>query len=244
MTRGTIFAVLFVCFVSTSPALAGTWKDDFEDGDLDGWEIYNAIPVEKWGVEDGECSGEWLNADPGSFSVLVLKLESSAFWKDYTVECKMKFTGNRTPFGYAGISFRDGRMMGSGSCAFDIDARSGTASGWTRTAIAAPWKNVSKAPLPFALSKDTWYKLKIIAEGDHFEFYIDGKPAGKFVDDSNSSGGVGLEVRNVHVHFDDIIISGDEVEDGGNWEPDKHPGEAVEPYDRLVTTWASVKSEY
>jgi hypothetical protein len=179
--------------------------------------------------------------------VLLLKLENSAFWEDYTVECKMKFAGSagsRTPGGKASVSFRDKRMMGSGSYEFDVDARSGTARGWTRTTVAGPWKNVSKVPLPFAISKDTWYELKIIAEGDHFEFYIDGKPAGKFEDESNPSGGVGLAVSNVHAHFDNIIISGDDVEDGGSWELDKHPGEAVEPYDRLVTTWANVRSEY
>jgi hypothetical protein len=229
MIRRTMIAVLLVCFVSTSPALAGTWKDDFEDGFVD-WRGVDHC----WTVEDGECSGRFLNAPAGSYQTILV---GDVEWTDYTVNCKMKFTGNRTPGGYAGMSFRNAGMMGH---AFAIDAPSGTAKGWASTT------NVSKVPLPFALSKDTWYELKIIVEGDHFEFYIDGKRAGKFVDDSIPSGCVGLEVRNVHAHFDDVIISGDDVEDGGNWEPAEHPGEAVvvKSDNRLVTTWASVRSEY
>ena len=59
--------VLVMCFLSTPPILAGTWKDDFEDGDFDGWEVYNAEPEEIWEVEDGECIGQWatLNLNSG-----------------------------------------------------------------------------------------------------------------------------------------------------------------------------------
>ena len=230
MIRKTMIAALLVWFVSTSPALAGTWRDDFGDG-LANWRGVNNC----WTVEDGECSGKFLNAPPGNAEWI---FTGDTEWTDYTVNCKMKFTGNRTPGGYAGISFRDKGMIGSEFYAFIIDARSGTARSWKNST------DISKVPLPFALSKDTWYELKIIAEGDHFEFYIDGKPTGKFVDESNPSGCVGLVVRNAHAHFDDITISGDDVEDGGSWEPDEHPEQAVEPYDRLATTWASVRSEY
>ncbi len=227
MIRKTLFAVLLVCFVSTSSVLAGTWEDDFEDG-LANWGGVN----EWWTVEDGECSGKYFGGSEWIFT-------GDTEWTDYTVNCKMKFTGNRTPGGYAGITFRDQAMIGPGWYFFCIDAPSGTAKGWKNNSPV-----ISRVPLPFAISKDTWYELRIIAEGDHFEFYIDEKPAGKFVDDSNPSGCVGLVVKNVHAHFDDLIISGDDVEDGGSWEPDEHPEQAVEPYDRLATTWASVRSEY
>ena len=51
-------------------------------------------------------------------------------------------------------------------------------------------------------------------------------------------------IRNIHVHFDDFIISGDDVEDGGSWDPAKHPGEkAVEPKSKLATAWGKIKSD-
>jgi hypothetical protein len=97
---------------------------------------------------------------------------------------------------------------------------------------------LSNIPLPFALSKDIWYELKIIVKGDNFEFYIDGEPAGEFKDNSIPSGKVGLVVKNAHVHFDDLIISGDDVKDGGSWDPAKHPEEkekAVTSKSKLAT---------
>jgi hypothetical protein len=91
-------------------------------------------------------------------------------------------------------------------------------------------------------SKDIWYQLKVIAKGDNFKLYIDEKTVGEFTDNSIPSGEVGLPVSNTHVHFDDIIITGDDVEDGGSWDPAKHPEEkAVEPKSKLATAWAKIK---
>lgn len=61
MNRPTIIVVIFVCFVVTSPILAGTWRDDFEDGNLNGWEGVDQF----WVVENGECSAEF-NAPLGT----------------------------------------------------------------------------------------------------------------------------------------------------------------------------------
>jgi len=212
-----------------SPSLAGTWRDDFEDGNLDGWEVFNPIPAEKWGVEDGECSGEWQNADPGMFSVLYLMVENADSWKDYTVKFKMKFvaTGH-----FTGMSFREnlGRSYG-----FVIDTAKNTAWAWKFFQGVNTFP--SEIPLPFTLSKDTWYELKIIVEGDNFEFYIDGKPAGEFEDNSIPSGKVGLYVRNAHAHFDDVVITGPEIPDGGSWK-------TVEPKGKLATSWGKLKTGY
>jgi len=225
MIRQTIIVVLFLCFVSTSSVLAGTWRDDFEDGNLNGWEGLDAC----WTVEDGECSGEFFN--PAMADVIRI-----GWWDDCTVECKMKFVG--APSGFADISVRD---TGMDCYLFFIHAVANTAN------CLKIFQNVntqlSNTPLPFALSNDIWYELKIIVKGDNFEFYIDGNPAGEFKDNSIPSGKVGLVVKNAHVHFDDLIISGDDVEDGGSWDPAKHPGEkAVESKGKIAMTWGKIKS--
>lgn len=233
MIRLTVIAVLFVCFVSTTLILAGTWRDDFEDGDLVDWEGVNA----SWIVEDGECSGELFNAPSGIFERITI---GDIVWKDYTVKCKMKFvaTGHSWPF--AGISFRDN--PGEWRYGFVINTQKNTA--WAFKYFQEALTFPSEIPLPFAPSKDTWYELKIVVEGDHFEFYINGEPACEFDDNSIPSGKVGLCVRNAHAHFDDLIISGDDVEDGGNWDPAEHlEGKAVEPKGKLATTWGTLKQE-
>ena len=224
---------LAFAFMLALPSLAGTWRDDFEDGNLDGWKGLDPC----WTVEDGECSGEFFNAPPNMMEIIQI---GDTGWKDYTVKCRMKFAG--APGGFAGINYRDTGMMW-GRYGFGIDADENTAEGWKafQGAVTFP----SKIPLPFALSKDTWYELNIIVEGDYFEFYINGKPAGEFEDNSIPSGKVGLGVRNAHVHFDDLIISGDDVEDGGSWDAAKHPEEkAVEPKGKLATSWGKLKTGY
>jgi len=95
---------------------------------------------------------------------------------------------------------------------------------------------------PFALSNDIWYEIEIVAKGNHLEAYIDGEPVVKVEDDTISSGKVDFVVGITHAHFDDLIISGDDVEDGGSWGPAKHPEEkAVEPKGKLAATWGEIK---
>jgi hypothetical protein len=209
------------------PSLAGTWRDDFEDGNLDGWEDLDPC----WTVEDGECSGDFFNAPP---NIIGLILIGDTGWKDYTVKCKMKFVGidKKAPQSGAGISLRDSGMAWR-RYGFLIDPNIDTAVGSkaVKPAVTIP----SKIPLPFTVSKNTWYELKIIVEGEHFEFYINGEPAGEFEDNSIPSGKVGLKVSNAHAHFDDLIISGDDVEDGGSWK-------AVEPKGKLAISWGKLKT--
>jgi len=236
MIRQTIIAVLFVCFVSTSSVLAGMWRDDFEDGNLDGWEGVNQC----WTIEKGECSGE--KFDPNSGDIIWM---GDAGWKDCTVRCKMKFVDARAPNGRAGIVFRHIGMDNSNLYAFLINADAKTAWGAkVLQGVGVMGPGISDVPLPFALSKDIWYELKIIVEGDNFEFYIDENPAGEFKDKSIPSGKVGLCIVNAHAHFDDLIISGEGVGDGGSWDPAKHPEEkAVEPKGKLAMMWGEIKSK-
>ena len=65
---------LVIYCMAISPAFAGKWRDDLEDGDLEGWESPdpNPGPEEKWGMEDGECSGQWANTPVGVASAVIL----------------------------------------------------------------------------------------------------------------------------------------------------------------------------
>ena len=74
MIRRVTIVGLIICYVVISFVFAGTWRDDFEDGDLEGWESPdpNPGPEEKWGVEDGECSGQWANTPVGVASAMIL----------------------------------------------------------------------------------------------------------------------------------------------------------------------------
>lgn len=78
------------------PAWAGTWRDDFEDGNLNGW-----VPVgdAKWEVVDGRCKVS-IAAGDDLFALLMI---GELGWSDYSVE--MEFQPNQ-PTTWIGLSVR------------------------------------------------------------------------------------------------------------------------------------------
>jgi hypothetical protein len=217
------------------PAFAGTWMDDFEDGDFDGWEVYNPEPEEIWRVEDGECSGQWANSPAGWWSGIELMLESAASWRDYSIVCKAKLVEKLGGDPSFCIAFRvlptwEGDSQNDYQAHVRPDAKKATFYEVERNKL----RKISEVPLPFDISKDTWYELKVIAEGEHFEFYISDELIGSFDDDSRPSGTVILGVASAKVHFDDVVITGPEIPDGG-------PGFAVTYQSKLAAIWGSIK---
>jgi len=85
----------------------------------------------------------------------------------------------------------------------------------------------------WGIKLNTWYKLKLVAKGAHFDVYLDNALVTAFDDDTVASGRAGLFICKAHAHFDDVIITGDEI-------PDRGP-RAIEPKSKLVTTWGKMK---
>jgi len=192
-------------------------------------------------VEDGELSGQYANARAGICSALELNVENAASWKDYSVACKAKLVENLGGGPSFGIFFRSTLFREGAQSNYQASIEPGEKKVVFYEVSQNSVRTISEVPLPFDISEDTWYKLKVIAEGDHFEFYINDELIGSFDDDSRPSGTVWLEVRNAHVHFDDVVITGPEIPDGG---PGGVSGEPVEPQSKLVATWGRIKSKY
>lgn len=223
MIRLAIIVLSVSLFASS--VYAGTWRDDFEKGFV-GWEGLDDC----WKVENGECSGEFFDPNGNSNDILI----GDTKWEDYTVRCRMNFLALS---GYVVISFRrtglnEDRYGFQINAVYPCQACNNTV--WGFKVFQGNGATLSELPLPFNLSKDIWYNLKIVVEGDSFKFYIDEKLVNEFVDKSIPSGKVGLGVSNEHTHFDDLIISGSNVKDGGNWD--------VEPKGKLATAWGKFKS--
>jgi hypothetical protein len=87
---------------------------------------------------------------------------------------------------------------------------------------------------------DKWYELKIAVHGNHIEYYLDNQLLVEVDDDVFSSGTVCVWIANSHVHFDDVIISGDGIPNGGRWNASKH-GEFVRFLSNITTTWGQLK---
>jgi len=165
------------------------------------------------------------------YSPLELKIGNVVLWKDYTVVCKAKLMEK---FGVSwqkfGIVVR--RIPGGGFATYqacvDLELNQACLFILDRKVLG----------VPFDIIKDKWYELKVTAQKNHIEFYINDEFMGSFDDSSYPSGNIDLGVANAHVHFDDIVITGPDIPDGG-------PGSiSIRQKDKLVAIWGKLKKDY
>jgi len=217
---------LAFAFMLALPSLAGTWRDDFEDGDYDGWWQSAGTPG-KWVVEDGEVSGEVTGNASGEL------VTGKPKWRNYTIECKIKILGGGMRWGGMVARYQDTIRTYLFCLVVGIGAE-----GALSTVGFMERNQVQQFPVEL----DTWYKLKLEVDKNDFKFYVGDKLLIELNDRTFDSGIVGLIVLDAHVHFDDVIITGPEIPDGGYWDSAKHPkGKAVEAKGKLAATWGEIK---
>ena len=101
----TIALIIIVCFSiqAWQSALAGTWRDDFEDKDTREWKIFNLDrKVEKWWINDGEAVGEIFL--PGFMS---LWITGELTWKNYSLSCRAKLVEDKNEPPSIGLTLHD-----------------------------------------------------------------------------------------------------------------------------------------
>jgi hypothetical protein len=219
-----VLVILTLCLLVIS-AQAGTFKDNFNDGNLDGWKIINTMGnTSEWKIENGVLI---CRRDNIWISNLVFGEEE---WKNYSIECDAKMIQTLDPQLHAmGV---DLRLMGELTlvwCAMGDNVK------W---AILEVWLNDNNGPAKhvdknFDFQLDRWYHLKGVANKDKFEFYVDGELFLSFTDSNLSAGRIGLSASSCIAYFDNVIITGDEV-----------PGNSsdVDPKNKLATSWGQMKS--
>jgi len=76
-----VIVILTLCLMVVS-AYAGTYVENFDDGNFDGWEIFDAgQPGSQWTVEDGILTGR---REITYMSDLLFGEED---WRNYSIEC-------------------------------------------------------------------------------------------------------------------------------------------------------------
>ena len=76
-----------------------------------------------------------------------------------------------------------------------------------------------------------WYRLKIIAKGNRFQCFIDGKEMLDFLDDTYTEGRIYLSSGwGNRVHFDDFEV--------------QYEALSVQPRRKLTTTWGAIKGNF
>ena len=209
---------------------AGTWRDDFEDKITKEWKIYNLDrQVENWWVNKGEAVGRIFKR-----GFMSLWLTGELDWENYSVSCRAKLVKERNHPAYIGLSLYD-RGDEHTRYLFFINFFFGTAS--IIKATANVW---SDRDFPFdSADIDTWYRLRATVNGDQLEFQINDQ---LFLSEDLhrplKPGQAGLVVGNAEAHFDDVVITGANIQNGGPGRP-----HAVDTPEVLTTTWGRIKQD-
>lgn len=207
---------------------AGTWWEDFNDGNFDGWEALSqdtAVEAD-WAVVDGELVA---TRNARSMQLVIGTFD----WKNYSIEAKIKLIRRLSPpqDPLAGIAIRKkGGAYYLFFLTFDWNGKGGLVGG---VAAAPP---VEKGFLQFEPQADVWYTLKVEAQNQTFRAFLDDELAFEFNDDRLETGRLGLTMRYMQAHFDDVVITGDDVPDRG-----QPFVVSVDPKAKLTTTWAAIK---
>jgi len=254
-----ISAIYVTLGSSVFSVLAGTWKDDSEDGNFDGWEMDKldwpaAVLVPgagNWRIEDGIVIG-----GDDNDRIAHLLTTGDVSWTDYTAEVSVKLSKELRNCGiWSGVYLRvrcQERLPYMNYCLGiqnfgdnvlkQIPVEGGKMA-MTPVEVAGGMimpeqPNDTTHIFPkarFKIEADRWYRLKVTVKGNLVECVIDGKQVSEFQDGLYPSGKVGISVDGVVAMFDDFVVTGPEI-------PNSETGFAVNPQAKLATAWGRIKS--
>ena len=220
---------LGLVFVLVPLCSAGKWQDDFRDNNAKAWTPQKPpwVRSQSWTVKNGVYVAEVIGDDQ-SYSVT-----GEPTWDDYYIEAKVRYPKKgETPF-HIGVGVRyQGPDNGYdfGFILFPIGGptRALAWGGGVGNFVGRFFEE------PFPIKPDTWYLLKMEVKGNHFECFVDGKQVGQFDNKAVKSGKATLWGGPGDFEFDDVTISGAKI-------PNRVL--AVQPHEKLATTWGGIKSD-
>ena len=259
MRRLLIAALLAVSF--TTVADSGTFVEDFNDGNLDGWHVRTAPLLRSPDTtllkfEDGHLVIDPVFRGRKHSVYLELRTGNAEKWDFYTLTCRIRLKGVPKPGTTFYIQVRRTEVVNfqqgdailtrgnSQSVWMLLDHRQAihvltfrleqTPLGWSRDVIIHRAKfSLERLEQPIA---DRWIPIKIVARGKFFEFYFDNLLVGKYEDENAGPGTVLFYTQSaMPVHLDDIVVS-------GPWIPNIGGAHGVAPEARLATKWGELKN--
>jgi len=202
------------------------YEENFDTGKAEGW--VDASAGKSWKVD----KDAYHQPDAGPVNVFAFYAINDKKWRDYTFEVQIKPVSANN---YAGVMFRvkksgaGGTSWTTGDFLYWLIGIGGNYSKlWDAPAGAA----VHDTPAD-TLKSGEWNDIKVVATGLDFVMYLNGKKQKEYTDKSGKHdfGGIGLATYNADAFFDNVKVEGKGI-----------PG-AVEPADKLATTWGRLKVE-
>ena len=245
-------SIIVLLFLLPFSALAGTFLETFDDGDLEGWQelVHLNETAGSWNVINDELHAVSHEGFPH------LLATGNDTWEDYTLEFDVKPLKKH---GRGAIAIA-ARIKGSQLfyCSFADTVIFGN-----KDPLLGPFLSCMKGDLRDAeftmlyfeshplLKLNKWSHLKLSVKGTNFIFSLNGKEIAETRDDfalphngqkiktkagkltSFRTGGVGFGIANYTAKFDNLVISGDSIPNKGRL--------SVTPRDKLATIWGKLK---
>ena len=224
--------IIFV-FLIAIPVWAGTFRDDFEDGDYEGWKV----ALGKWEVNNGVL----ITKNDADFTVIDLGEET---WRDYTIEFDGKVKSHQGNYCIAGSVRSQQKDPKKGWAYYCIAAN----TGFGERIEASVYIDLNQyfgmtRIFDFALELDKWYKFKATINEGKFNYYLDDKLviSTDWTDQPLSPNGiVELWTRYPGEYwFDNVVITGSDI-------PNTGPSGFNSPFsvksgNKLAITWGNIK---
>ena len=209
-----------LCFFAISFATAGVWEEGFDNGMPKGWEAI----VGKWKVDKKALT----LTDYAPYSKIMF---GDVDWKDYRVAVDITVDKGKHACNCTGLLVRADKE-GKNGYRFWIrtDQHAGQVSRWVNNKFVH-----LKTPIPPQAESGKTYRMKVIAKGKKFLFFLDKKLLWEGEDKDQPkfqpSGRIGFICHETKPRFDNLVIDGDQI-----------LTTAVKPVGKLSISWSEIKS--
>lgn len=230
--------ILIIWSVCAAISAGGVWNDGFEGDAPESMELVADMVPTDFFTEDG-----MLIVDVEIPAYTYVRITGSNNWSNYTLYIRTQILEEYGDLVSAGVMVCENTYPTNFYLFLIADRWSQEWPGIPPEgsgAFAVPGVKGVAHPAGVSVFKPEigrWYRLQSAVEPGHAEFYLDDELVAQFDYPELRSGGVGVVVSNARVAFDDLIVIGDTIPDGG-------PGGAVFPVDnnRIATIWGFIKS--
>jgi len=267
MKRAIVILTLLVIAASTH---AGTHEFNFDDANqLTGnWfirdeKIWPQDPENiDWSVENGELVAVSSDVCGGLSGNWILD-DTYMDWVNYEMSCNLKLVQTLVPNCkiYSNVIFAVHINLPTGIF-LSLETR-GSGGPWDKVVLGtSEFRWVGQPSLKTPLEEGRWYTVRMVIEDGSYQIFIDDELIieTRNTNPSSARGLVGFGIKNAEMHFDDFILTGDDIPE--NLEPAsqeliktmglkpmipeselQQPENlaAVAPRAKLATTWGQAK---
>lgn len=247
--KGFLTALL-IAVSPVSVANAGTFSDNFNDGQLDGWHIWKPLPgipimVE---IQNGyvvmdtrEKPGENPRLQLLKMAELELRAGNAKNWNAYTFTARVRIVEaleKQLPSFIIQVRRGRGRFDLVAEQTMLIQPVEQRVSVFTTPPDAKfNRKDIIQRGRNFKalIKRRRWYPIKIVADAANFAFYFDNHLIVQYEDKTAVPGTVKFQANfGLLVHIDDVVITGPTVPDLAN---------DLNPKGHLTTIWGKIKTD-